>query len=78
MKLILSGGGADLVRKKPKTRFLPSVIFLPILPALLVPILTDLHVPDNVLGGTPGFFIGLSIVGFVWMIERSGRGSTDN
>jgi hypothetical protein len=63
------------MRKNPKTRFLPIVILPAILPALLMPVLRSLEVPDSVLGGTMGFSIGLAIVGLIWMVKPSSPSS---
>lgn len=59
--------------KNPKARFLPIVILPAILPAILLPTLRSLQVSDDVLGGTMGVFIGLAIVGLVWMVKSNNR-----
>lgn len=65
------------MRKNPKARFLPIVIFPAVMPALLVPILRSLQAPDYVLGGTIGLCIGLAIVGLALMVKSNYRCSTD-
>lgn len=65
------------MRKNPKARFLPLVILPAVMPALLMPTRRSLQVPDYILGSTMGFFIGIAIVGFAWMIKGNSRCSTD-
>jgi hypothetical protein len=65
------------MQKNAKARVLPIVILPAIMPAILLPIAASHHVPDYLLGGAMGFFIGLAIVGLFWMIKRNGRCSTD-
>ncbi len=57
------------MRKNPKARFLPIVVLSAIMPAILLPALRTLQVPDYILGATTGIFIGLAIVGLVWMVK---------
>lgn len=64
------------MRKNSRTHLLPVAIFPAILPALVVPILRNLKLPDYVVGATMGFCIGLAIVGIAFMLEI-GRCSTD-
>ena len=66
------------MRYNPKARFLPIVILPAIMPALLLPVLVSIHAPDYVMGGAMGFFIGIAIVGFAWMLRSNHRRSTDN
>ena len=66
------------MRYNPKARFLLIVILPAIMPALLLPVLGIIHAPDYVMDGAMGFFIGISIVGFVWILRSNNRRSTDN
>ena len=64
------------MRKNPKTRFLPIVILPAIMPALLMPVMRTLHAPDSEVGAAMGFFIGLAIVGLIWMLKPTSHHST--
>ena len=66
------------MRCNPKARFLPIVILPAIMPAVLLPVLMSIHAPGYVMGGAMGFFIGIAIVGFAWMLRSNHRRSTDN
>jgi hypothetical protein len=66
------------MRKNSRTRFLPVVIFPAILPAILMPVMRSLQVPDFVIGFTMGSCIGLTLVGIYWMIKGNKDCSTDN
>ncbi len=59
--------------KNPGARLLPLVIGPAIMPALLLPMMANRHLPDYVQGGTMGVFLGLSIGGLFWMVRRNGR-----
>ncbi|MEN2791603.1 hypothetical protein ABC974_18350 [Sphingomonas oligophenolica] len=60
---------SDAMRKNAKARFLPIVMLPAIMPAVLVPPMLLLHVPDYVLGIAMGVFIGLAGVGIAWMAK---------
>ncbi len=58
--------------KNSKARFLPVVMLPAIMPAVLTPLLVNLHVPDSMIGGAVGVSIGLAIVGVIRM-AKGGR-----
>lgn len=59
-----------------RARYLPLVIVPAIMPAVLMPVLVNQHVPDNLIGGAMGVSIGLAIVGLVRMKRGGGRCAT--
>lgn len=65
------------MRKNARVRFLPIVIVPALMPALLLPMLTRFHLPDSALGGSMGFFVGLALAGFIWIIKGKTGCSTD-
>ena len=58
---------------KRNRRFLPVAILPAILPIVLLPVMLGAHVPDEVIGVSFGFFIGLSAVALFWMVKRNPR-----
>jgi uncharacterized RDD family membrane protein YckC len=66
------------MRDKLNSRLLPIAIAPAIMPAILLPVMLDNHVPAAVLGGIFGFFIALSIVAFIWVAKRSSNCARPN
>lgn len=64
------------MRKNPRARMVPLVIVPAIMPALLLPMMANTQLPDYVKGGALGFFLGLSLVGLLWMVKRNGKGES--
>lgn len=64
--------------KNPRTRFAPFVIVPAIMPAVLLPVLRSSHISDAALGAIMGVFIGLALVGLVWMIKGDSSSSPES
>jgi hypothetical protein len=61
------------MKKYSNSRLLPIVIAPAVMPAILLPLMLASHVPDNVIGGTLGFFIGIAVVALAWMAKGGSR-----
>jgi hypothetical protein len=66
------------MRKRPNSRLLPVAIAPAVMPAILLPLMLANHVPDNVIGGIFGFFIGLALVALGWMAKGRSRCAPGN
>ncbi len=56
-------------RRNTRIAYLPIVIILAVAPAIILPLMHAVAMPDYVKGLATGFPIGLALVGLVWMIR---------
>ena len=58
----------NAVRKNKKARFLPIVVLLAVMPAILLPTLRGFHLPGAVIGIALALFLGLALASLIWLV----------
>lgn len=66
-----------IMHNSPRRRFLPLILFPAVMPAILLPVLANHHLPDALLGLGTGISLGLALVGLVWIRQGKRRCSPE-